>query len=332
MPAPLLKSELLERVEEAIHASGLSLLYEADPSLHPFRIRIFNEELVFSIAVYIWSLTHGGGPKRPRHEYRIQMTGVDFPLAVSPNFKTLLLGWHEGLGVFAGFDVRRHRVSQSRSPSIQVYIETLEQAQQNVFAFQRKGNDEIAVAFSPDLFAEYVAQQEALHRFAGDANALRALSRAITEELPARTLETLPSERRRVVRSIAIKVRASDFRRRVLSVYDHHCGMCDLQLDLTEAAHIIPVKSEESNDLTSNGIALCHLHHEAYDRALVGIDETYRVITNADSIDRLEQKRRIDGLDGFLDGLKPTIRLPRLLDNRPRPEYLRRGLELRGWM
>lgn len=334
MPAPLSKPALLGRIEEAVYASEWSLLYEADPSLHPFRLRIFKEDTnsSFSLSIYIWSLTHGGGAARPGNEYRIQMTGIDFPLSVSDNYKTLLLGWHERLGVFAGFDVQRHRTSRSRSPSIQIHLETLREAQRHTFAFRRKGNNEIAVAFSPDLFADYVTQQEALHQFAGDAQALAALEIATTEEnVPDEMLNSLPIERQVVVRTVATRRRESSFRTRVLSAYEHHCAICDVQLDLLEAAHIIPVKSSESNDLTSNGMALCYLHHKAYDHALLGVDERYRVIRNDKVLSRLERRRRLDGLENFLDALKPTIRLPDAPANRPRPEHLRRGMELRGW-
>jgi putative restriction endonuclease len=98
-----------------------------------------------------------------------------------------------------------------------------------------------------------------------------------------------------------------------------------------EAAHIIPVRSPESNDLTSNGLVLCHLHHEAYDSALLGIDEDYRTVLNEGALRRLDAKKRLYGLDDFTEALRPEIRLPTSQVNRPRPEYLRRAMELRGW-
>jgi putative restriction endonuclease len=332
MPAPLSKHALLDRIKEAVYASGWNLLYEADPSIHPFRLRIFKEDTSLSILVYIWSLTHGGGAARPAHEYRIQMTGVKFPLSISRDYKTLLLGWHERLGVFAGFDIQRHRLSRSRSPSVQIYLETLENARQRRFAFQRKGNDELAVAFLPDLFADYAMEQEVLHQLAGDVKTLEVLEIATTEErVPEHLLQALPAERQIVIRTVAIRRRAGDFHDRVLSAYEHHCAVCDLQLDLLEAAHIIPVGSPGSNDNTSNGMALCVLHHKAYDRGLVGVDEKYQVLLNDEVITRLRRDGKVHGLDEFRKALRPEIRLPVSIVNRPRPEYLRRGMELRKW-
>jgi putative restriction endonuclease len=260
------------------------------------------------------------------------MTGVKFPLLTSRDYKTLLLGWHERLGVFAGFDIQRHRISRSRSPSVQIYVETLEKGQQRGFAFQRKGNNEIAIAFSPGLFADYAMQQETLHHFAGDVGALEALEIATTEEdIPEELLQSLPIERQVVVRTVAVRKRSDSFRTRVLSAYEHHCAICDMQLDLLEAAHIIPVDSPGSTDLTSNGMALCCLHHKAYDGRLVGVDESYRVLLNEQELNRLKREELTHGLTEFIKALRPEIRLPSVPANRPRPEYLRRGLELRGW-
>jgi len=115
----------------------------------------------------------------------------------------------------------------------------------------------------------------------------------------------------------------------VLSAYEHHCAICDLQLDLLVAAHIIPVESPESND---SGMALRHLHHEAYDSALVGVDESYRVLLNEHRVRRLERKKHVYGLEPFVSALRPEIRLPVIAANRPRPEYLRLGMELRRWV
>ncbi len=332
MAAPFSKRALLQRVEEAITASGWNFLFATGTGTHPFKLRIFREAESYSLLIYIWSLTHGGGTARPQNEYRIQMTGVDFPLQTSDDFRTLVLGWHEELTVFAGFDVHKHRRSTSRSPSIQVHFDTLKEAAQRRLAFQRKGNDEIAVAFAPDLFGEYVAQQESLHEFAQQPDDLQILEEAAaTEVLPEQQLQPLPFARQTVVRAITIRQRASRFRAQVLDAYEHACAVCDLQLDLLEAAHIIPVYSEESNDQTTNGMALCSLHHKAYDQALLRVDETYRIFLNEGKVESLRRKGYLGGMGLFQQALRKEIRLPTEAINHPRPEYLRRGLELRDF-
>ena len=41
--------------------------------------------------------------------------------------------------------------------------------------------------------------------------------------------------------------------------------MCDLDLDLVVAAHILPVAASGSMDIVPNGIALCENHHRLFD-------------------------------------------------------------------
>jgi putative restriction endonuclease len=331
MPAPLSKRALLERIAEAVYASGWNLLHEAGPSTHPFKLRIFKENEGHGLLIYIWSLTHGGGAARPKNEFRIQMTGLDSKLRFIIGYKTLLLGWHEGLKVFVGFDVQKHRRSTSRSPSIQVHFETLEKAKRDQIAFQRKGNDEIAVAFLPGLFAEYVSSQDSLHQFAASDDELAILERVVSGDvLTEESLIGLSTEREEVVKTITLRKRESDFRDRVLKAYENRCAMCDLQLRLLDAAHIIPVQEPGSNDLTCNGMALCKNHHAAYDNGVVKVDERYRIHPNQRKIDELAKMKATGGLEMFLKALHKEINLPLLPLDRPRPEYLRRGMELRG--
>jgi hypothetical protein len=58
------------------------------------------------VKCYIWNITPGG-KNRPADEYRVQPTGVA-KFEPGPGTKTLILGWWEDVGVFAGWDVREH--------------------------------------------------------------------------------------------------------------------------------------------------------------------------------------------------------------------------------
>lgn len=68
------------------------------------------------------------------------------------------------------------------------------------------------------------------------------------------------------------------FRARVISAYSNRCAICRLaHVELLDAAHIIPDKEEQGNAIVPNGLALCKIHHAAYDRNMLGIDADYRV-------------------------------------------------------
>lgn len=104
------KAELFDRVINAVREAGWNVLYlNPRPAAHPFRLKFFRDDESYLIRIYIWNLTHGGGPARPADEYRIQVTGIrPQQFLPEPEGKTLILGWREDLGVFVGYDYRRH--------------------------------------------------------------------------------------------------------------------------------------------------------------------------------------------------------------------------------
>ena len=70
--------------------------------------------------------------------------------------------------------------------------------------------------------------------------------------------------------------RSRAFRRLVIAAYGDRCAMCGggakspSGVSEIEAAHVIPRALKGSDDIR-NGIALCRLHHWAFDRQLIGL-------------------------------------------------------------
>lgn len=110
------------------------------------------------------------------------------------------------------------------------------------------------------------------------------------------------------------------FRRDVMRAYRSRCAVCRLkEPQLVEAAHIIDWAKPGGIASVVNGLALCAIHHRAYDRNLLGIDPGGLVHIG----DRL--LREIDGpmLTAGLQGFHGTaIALPRADRDRPDPERL----------
>jgi putative restriction endonuclease len=327
----LSKSQLLDRIILAIRTSGWDVLIISPAGEHPVELNVFSGDTKLLLLCYIWNLTHGGYPRDP-NELRIQITGVD-EIELREGDRTLLLGWSEPLGVFAGFDATKHQIPMAgRSPSLQIRREALEKAGVNGFYPQSRGNDEIAVAFRPDFFIPYVLQADELHRTTAAASEARILEKVAKEEPGETELSDIPAgERKQVLQTFTRKVRDARFRRNVLHAYSHRCCLCGLQLDLLDAAHIIPVEHEKGTDEIKNGLSLCALHHRAFDHALVGVRRDYAVVHNDKQFTHL---RRI-GWDGgeaeFKAALRDQVLLPPRKAIYPDPDYLVFGQELRGW-
>lgn len=330
--ARLTKSQLLHVVENAIRESGWNFLYLTPTGEHPARYQIYRGDSGYRARVYIWNLTHGG-QNRPADEWRIQVTGLD-RFAPEIGGKTIILGWWDEVGVFAGFDYTRHAGELGASPSIQLREAALHKAVTRGFAPHNKGNGELAIAFRPDFLGTYVENLESLHQ-CGQADQEIEVLRQIGEDPDEVRDEEIEREvagpRRYAVISAKRALREIDFRDRVLTAYGHRCAMCGVQLRLLDGAHILPAAHPDSTDGTDNGVALCALHHRAYDRAFVTFDPDYRVHVNERMAEELRAADRGGGLDKFKQALRPIMALPP--DNRDRPAgpLVEAANELRGW-
>lgn len=226
----------------------------------------------FSLWIYIWTLTHGGRRSLPQ-EYRIQMTSVGSPLSLNPNGHTVLLGYYPDLGMVAGFDLHRHRTFTAGSPSVQIDLGAIYTALQDGLAFTTKDIREIAIAIRSDQFLNYVLHAEELHQHGRDVPTLSLLIKATQiEEIAPQEIETLSTERQRIVSTVSRYSRTAHFRHQVLTAYAHCCAVTRSQLKLIDAAHILPVQAPGSTDHISNGIALSPTIHRAYDDCLIYLD------------------------------------------------------------
>jgi putative restriction endonuclease len=320
-------NQLLQSVLRAVDESGWQAIVVEQRK--PFRLHLFRDETKgFNISIYIWNCTHGGGAARATDEYRVQLTGV-VPRSV-PGELTLLLGWHPGYEVFVGFDITKHEGQASQSPSIQVKEQTLQNAHLHAFAVYPRQTGEIAVAFRPEFLVEYAINLTSLHE-TGRAVSDMALLNSL-DTLTDTQIETVQNQQRQVVLTqIARKYRAADFRRRVLGAYGHRCAACNVQLELVDAAHIIPVAAPSSTDETRNGIALCKLHHAAFDRNLFSFDEGYKIEVSSVEVDRLSQKNLAAGLARFRQSLRTAVALPSDRRDYPPREYISLSRNIRNW-
>jgi len=79
--------------------------------------------------------------------------------------------------------------------------------------------------------------------------------------------------------------RNQGFRRAVVKTYNHRCALCGLRIVTAEghtavdAAHIVPWSKTQNDDIR-NGMALCKLCHWAFDEGMVGVGDSYAVVTS----------------------------------------------------
>jgi putative restriction endonuclease len=251
------------------------------------------------------------------------MTSVSSPLRMNPNGFTVLMGYHADLDVFSGFDLKKHRVFTVGSPSVQINITTLYSALQNGLSFTTKANDEIAIGIRADQFLSYCLNAELLHSCGAEIKLTEMLSKAAElQEIPQNDIASIAEDRRKIVESVSRYSRDAHFRKLVMDAYNNRCAVTRSQLRLVDAAHILPVPSEDSSDYVTNGMALSPTFHRAYDNCLVYLDEDYVMRLNKEKAEELKAVNLDGGLSQFCSFLDKKIHLPIDTNQRPRIDYI----------
>ncbi len=168
------------------------------------------------------------------------------------------------------------------------------------------------VADEPSALRFHIALDE--ERYIGDDNQLTAAEDSAT------------GRRAYLTRTLQVRLHQRSFRERVLGAYRRRCALCRLRREaLLDAAHITPDADPRGAPVVENGLALCKLHHAAFDRNLIGIRPDKVVIVRRDVLEEQDGPMLIHGLQQFH---KERILLPRNITEHPDPERLQQRYEL----
>ncbi len=125
------------------------------------------------------------------------------------------------------------------------------------------------------------------------------------------------TDARRMYVTTTMKVRLHQrlFREKVIDAYHEQCALCRLKhRELLDAAHIIPDRDTDGEPVISNGLAMCKIHHAAFDSNILGIRPDYRVEIRKDILKEKDGPMLKHGLQGLHD---TTILVPRHETLRP---------------
>jgi putative restriction endonuclease len=105
--------------------------------------------------------------------------------------------------------------------------------------------------------------------------------------------------RRYIVRETKQRLHQPVFRATVLRAYETRCAVCALRhSELLDAAHIVPDREEAGIAAVRNGLALCKIHHAAYDSFVLGIRPGLVVEIRADLLEEIDGPMLEHGLKG----------------------------------
>lgn len=126
--------------------------------------------------------------------------------------------------------------------------------------------------------------------------------------------------RRYITRQVQQRLHQEGFRQRVLAAYQQHCAICHLRhAELLEAAHILPDGHPQGEPIVPNGLALCKLHHAAFDADILGIRPDYGIEVRLDVLQEKDGPMLKHGLQGFH---RQHLWTPSRQFLKPKPEFL----------
>lgn len=134
-----------------------------------------------------------------------------------------------------------------------------------------------------------------------------------------------PAQKQYVERLTRLRLHQPVFRARVLSAYEQRCAICRLRhAPLLDAAHITPDTDPRGLPVVPNGLALCKIHHAAYDQNIIGVRPDLVVDVRADILAEIDGPMLRHGIQE-MRGTRLTV--PRERAARPDRERLEERYE-----
>lgn len=121
-------------------------------------------------------------------------------------------------------------------------------------------------------------------------------------ELPADTREY-------IARLTKQRLHQRVFRTQVLLAYDGRCTVCNLgHRELLDAAHIIADGQPHGQPVVPNGMAMCKIHHAAFDERILGVRPDFTLHIRQDILDEIDGPMLRHGLQDMHN--RKLLRLP----------------------
>lgn len=151
--------------------------------------------------------------------------------------------------------------------------------------------------------------------------------RYVEVEFPTEPIADDPAldadQRRYASRTVKQRLHQRSFSAAVLRAYDGRCAVCGLPfVEVLEAVHIVG-DAAGGQPVVSNGIAMCSLHHAAYDDHLIGIRPDYTITVHRVILDDPVESPMVRHAFRELHGARLTVPTRRV--DRPDPQLLDRA-------
>jgi putative restriction endonuclease len=294
---------------------------------NPYRFSI-NKKTFY---VLIKNVHESGDGRGNQDECRIQVAQTkNFNDAMNSNTEVIVLGYFADEKVFTAWNpyLMRDRFNKKQTISLYSRFSVQKDAVTSKISTYRDSKGQSVLSFQPDYLGFYLENLTKIHLLE-DIELIELVEKSDSLNSENQDGEVDFQEGHLTITHTRYK-RDPRFKTIVYNAYDNRCAMCGIQLELIEAAHIVPHSHEKGTDEIGNGISLCALHHTAYDKSLIFFDEEFNIIINEKKMEYLEKMGLDSGFRKFRALSFDKIQLPANHTLRPHIENIKLANQTRG--
>lgn len=296
---------------------------------NPYLISVNKKRAV----IYIKNISDSGKGRGNQDECRIQISKTtNFDRFQESGDIVLFLGYSSDYKVFTAWNpfIMDTRINERQTISLYSRFSVLKKTQKYDLALYVDSNDQHIVSFQPRFLGLYIDNFIEFHKNSEDVLLSLTMQNDKLQNQGKSGETNIKIEQRSFNINHQVASRSDSFRKKIYQVYGNRCAFCNIQLELIEAAHIIPFSNDHGIDNVTNGICLCSLHHKAYDNALLYFDRDYQIKINNDRISYLTKIKLDGGYHLLTSNLNKSVNLPTSDIYRPDQEYIVKANEIRG--
>lgn len=294
---------------------------------NPYRFSINKREFF----VLIKNVHESGANRLNEDECRIQISkSSNFNIALSSKNDVVVLGYFADQKVFTAWNPYQLRSRFNERDTVSVYsrFSVQERAVSAGIAVYVDTNGQHVISFKPEYLGLYLENVKTIHRL-NESDLCKLIARSDALDNKDENGE-VSLEGQRLTITHTRYVRDPLFRKKVYSAYRYGCAMCGIQLQLIEAAHIVPHAHKKGTDDIGNGICLCALHHTAYDQSLIYFDQNLNIKINDKKMQYLVKIGMDSGLHTLAGMHFEKIRVPDNHIHRPNLANIKLANDIRG--
>jgi len=295
-------------------------------------------------SVHASEIHDSGEGRKNTDEWRIQLQGAikkKQTVRFNQGYEVLFIGFFPNGLVFSAWEPERiAALSTSGTGSVYIPFSYQERVAQvggavRTVSATKLGRQSVELSLPTEALGFYIENYKLFHEVTTEAELLPVLAgsqHAVFSEffVGSEISEVIVQGiRKRIKITRTAYARNPRFREAVLTAYGHSCCVCNRQLGLVQAAHIVPHQHPESVDDVSNGLALCIEHHKLYDDALLLPRAGRALHLNPQRVEHLKNIGQVGGLAKIQALAATKYRIPDHVPSRPSDDKLEHGMRIR---